>query len=82
MRLRQVCLVAERLEPTVSTLASLLDAEVCYRDPGVAFLGQENAQLPVGATVPSGSGQPSCRVVGAGTKHHTHNPTCQACLTL
>ena len=49
MRLRQVCLVAERLEPTVSTLASLLDAEVCYRDPGVAFFGLENALLPVGS---------------------------------
>ena len=48
MRLRQVCLVAETLEPTVTTLSTLLDAPVCYRDPGVGFFGLENALLPVG----------------------------------
>ncbi|MCS5637535.1 MAG: VOC family protein [Myxococcota bacterium] len=48
MRLRQVCLVAETLEPTVTTLGTLLDAPVCYRDPGVGFFGLENALLPVG----------------------------------
>ena len=48
MRLRQVCLVAEKLEPTIETLASLLDAEICYRDPGIDFFGLENALLPVG----------------------------------
>jgi len=48
MRLRQVCLVAEELEPTVGTLATLLDAEICYRDPGISFFGLENALLAVG----------------------------------
>ncbi len=48
MRLRQVCLVAETLEPTVTTLGTLLDAPVCYRDPGVGFFGLENALVPVG----------------------------------
>jgi len=48
MRLRQVCLVAENLEPIVSTLTALLDAEVCYQDPGVGFFGLENALLPLG----------------------------------
>jgi hypothetical protein len=48
MRLRQVCLVAENLEPTLETLGALLDAEVCYRDPGISFFGLENGLLPVG----------------------------------
>jgi len=48
MRLRQVCLVAENLEPTLETLGTLLDAEVCYRDPGISFFGLENGLFPVG----------------------------------
>ena len=48
MRLRQVCLVAEKLAPTIETLAALLDSEICYRDPGISFFGLENALLPLG----------------------------------
>ncbi|MDE0886855.1 MAG: VOC family protein [Myxococcota bacterium] len=48
MRLRQVCLVARQLEPTVESLAALLDTEICYRDPGISFFGLENALLPLG----------------------------------
>jgi hypothetical protein len=46
-RLRQICLVAPRLEPVVSHLAAILGLEVCYRDPNVAKYGLVNALLPV-----------------------------------
>lgn len=49
MRLRQVCLVASELESTISTLTQLLDAEVCFRDPGVKVFGLVNALVPVGS---------------------------------
>ena len=48
MRLRQVCLVARELEPAVESLVALLDTEICYRDPGIAFFGLENALMPLG----------------------------------
>ena len=48
MRLRQVCLVASDLEPAIQSQSSLLDTEICYRDPGIAFFGLENALLPLG----------------------------------
>jgi len=43
MRLRQIALVAEELEPVVADLTDILGLEVCYRDPGVARFGLENA---------------------------------------
>ncbi len=49
MRLRQVCLVAEKLEPTVEALGELLQADVCFRDPGITFFGLENALFPLGS---------------------------------
>ena len=49
MRLRQVCLVAEKFEATVEVLAELLATEVCFRDPGIVFFGLENALLPLGS---------------------------------
>jgi hypothetical protein len=47
MRLRQICLVAPRLEPVVGDLAAIMGLTVCYRDPNVAHYGLENALLPV-----------------------------------
>jgi hypothetical protein len=47
LHLRQICLVAPHLEPTVSDLAAIMGLEVCYRDPQVAKYGLENALLPV-----------------------------------
>lgn len=47
MRLRQVCLVAERLEPAVADLTSVLGLEVAYRDPLVIYFGLENAVMPI-----------------------------------
>ena len=48
LRLRQIALVAEKLEPVVDDLRSVLGIEVCYRDPGVERFGLENALFPIG----------------------------------
>jgi hypothetical protein len=48
LRLRQICLVAPKLEPVISDLAAIFELEVCHRDTGVAKYGLENALLPVG----------------------------------
>ena len=48
MRLRQFVIVAETLSPAVDDLCAVLDLEVCYRDPGVAEFGIENALMPLG----------------------------------
>jgi len=47
IRLRQICLVAPRLEPLVGDIAGIMGLKVCYRDSHVARYGLENALLPV-----------------------------------
>ena len=47
MRLRQIALVAEALEPVVSDLTDILGLGVCYRDPGVGHFGLENALFAI-----------------------------------
>ncbi len=47
LRLRQICLVAPRLEPVISDIAGIMGLGVCYRDGNVAKYGLENALLPV-----------------------------------
>ena len=47
LRLRQICLVAPKLEPVVSDIAGIMGLNVCYRDGNVAKYGLENALLPV-----------------------------------
>jgi len=48
LRLRQLCLVAEKLEPVVEDLRSVFGIEICHRDPGVGQFGLQNALLPIG----------------------------------
>lgn len=48
LRLRQIALVARELEPVLVQLRKVLGIEVCYRDPGIARHGLENALLPIG----------------------------------
>lgn len=48
LRLRQIALVAHELAPVVEQFEDVLGLEVCYRDPGVATFGLENALFPVG----------------------------------
>ena len=48
LRLRQIALVAYKLEPVLAQLQKVLGIEVCYRDPGIARHGLENALLPIG----------------------------------
>jgi len=47
LRLRQICLVAPRLDPVVSDIAGIMGLNICYRDGNVAKYGLENALLPV-----------------------------------
>jgi hypothetical protein len=47
LRLRQICLVAPRLEPVISDIAGIMGLAVCYRDGNVAKYGLQNALLPV-----------------------------------
>jgi len=48
LRLRQIAGVAHKLAPVEADLVDVLGIEVCYRDPGVAHFGLENALLPIG----------------------------------
>ena len=51
LRLRQIALVANKLEPVLDDLCDTLGIEVCYRDPGVGTYGLENALMPIGTTM-------------------------------
>jgi hypothetical protein len=48
LRLRQICLVADALEPAIADLAAVLALAVCHRDSNVARYGLVNALLPLG----------------------------------
>lgn len=50
MKLRQIALVANNLDPVVDNLCAVLGVEVCYNDPGVAVFGLKNALMPIGDT--------------------------------
>ena len=47
LTLRQICLVAGKLQPAVEDLKAVLGIEVCYVDPGVEKFGLENALMAV-----------------------------------
>jgi len=49
LRLRQIALVAAELSPVEKQLEQVLGVAVCFRDPGVAHFGLENALLPIGS---------------------------------
>lgn len=48
LRLRQLCLVAEKLEPVVDDLCAIFGVSVCHRDPEVNQFGLHNALMPFG----------------------------------
>jgi hypothetical protein len=48
LRLRQICLVAPHLEPSVSTICTVLGTIVSYVDPHVEKYGLVNALMPIG----------------------------------
>ena len=50
LRLRQICLVAPHLEPSVSTICTVLGTTVTYVDPNVEKYGLVNALMPFGNT--------------------------------
>lgn len=51
LRLRQICLVADAIEPAASQLAVVMGLNICYRDPHVGQYGLENVLLPVDTTL-------------------------------
>jgi hypothetical protein len=48
IQLRQICLVAEKLQPVVEDLTDILGINPCYIDPGVGAFGLENTLMAVG----------------------------------
>lgn len=48
LRLRQIALVAHDLASVQAQLEAVFGVAVCYRDPGVAHFGLENALFPIG----------------------------------
>ena len=48
IQLRQIAMVARKLEPVIDDLTSILGINRCYVDPGVAAFGLENTLMPVG----------------------------------
>ena len=48
LRLRQIALVAQQLEPVLADFKAVFDIEPAFRDPGVSTFGLENAVMPVG----------------------------------
>jgi hypothetical protein len=47
-RMRQICLVANRLDTLAADFKAVLGLNVCFRDPGVGKYGLENMLMPVG----------------------------------
>jgi hypothetical protein len=47
--LRQICLVAEKIQPVVEDLEAVFGLQVCYIDQGVGVFGLENRLLPIGS---------------------------------
>ncbi|MFC1886402.1 hypothetical protein ACFLZM_05035 [Thermodesulfobacteriota bacterium] len=47
LTLRQICLVAGKLQPVIEDLTAVLGIEVCHVDPGVGKFGLENVLMAV-----------------------------------
>ncbi len=48
IQLRQICLVARRLQPVIDDLCAVFGIKPCFVDPGVGVFGLENTLMPVG----------------------------------
>jgi len=48
LRLRQLALVARKLEPVIDQFHDVFGLEVCHRAPGIIRRGLENALMPIG----------------------------------
>jgi hypothetical protein len=46
--IRQICLVAHKLQPVIEDFNQVFGIEKCYTDPQVEFFGLENVLLPIG----------------------------------
>ncbi len=48
IQLRQICLIARELAPTIDNLTHIFDIKPCFVDPGVGKWGLENTLMPIG----------------------------------
>jgi hypothetical protein len=48
IRLRQICLVAEKLAPVIEDFKAIFAVDVCFVDPAVDVFGLENSLMPIG----------------------------------
>ncbi len=48
IQLRQICLVADKLDPVIDDLTSILGINTCFIDSGVGRFGLENTLMPIG----------------------------------
>ena len=48
IQLRQICLIARELAPTIDNLTHIFGIESCFVDPGVGQWGLENTLMPIG----------------------------------
>ena len=48
LQLRQIALVARKLEPVIDDLTAILGINRCFVDPGVGVFGLENTLMPIG----------------------------------
>ena len=48
IQLRQICLIARQLAPTIDNLTHIFGIKPCYVDPGVGKWGLENTLMPIG----------------------------------
>ncbi len=46
--IRQICLVADKLQPAIEDFSHVFEIKNCYSDPLVDFFGLENGLLPIG----------------------------------
>jgi len=46
--IRQICLVADKLQPMIDDFSHVLSIKNCYSDPQVDFFGLENVLFPIG----------------------------------
>ncbi len=51
LRLRQICLAVQNLQPAEDDIIAMLGTSVCFRDPNVAPYDLENALFPLGPDI-------------------------------
>ena len=84
IQLRQICLVARELAPTIDNLTHIFGIKPCFVDPGVGKWGLENTLMPIGrnflevvAPVEEGTGGGRGTTRSKSPNSGATSPTCQ-----